>query len=181
MKDRVAARIRVVEGDITRLAVDAIVNAANESLLGGGGVDGAIHRAAGPGLLEECQASRRVPDGAGPNDLGPQPAGAPCHPHRWSGLPRRPVERVGASALVLHGVASPRCRGRLQSVAFPCISTGVYGYPKDAACREAVAAVGEWLSAHDSPHSVAFCCFSADDAARYRKRLADDGQLESGD
>ena len=69
----------------------------------------------------------------------------------------------------------------LQSVAFPCISTGVYGYPKDAACREAVAAVGEWLSAHDSPQSVAFCCFSADDAARYRKRLAESGQLEPAD
>ncbi len=165
-------RISVVEGDITRLPVDAIVNAANSSLLGGGGVDGAIHRAAGPELLAETRGLGGCPTGEARMSLG----------HR---LPARhvihtvgPVWRGGASG-------EPRllrsCYGEslrlaaeagLKSVAFPCISTGVYGYPREAACEVAVAAVTEWLATHELPRSVVFCCFGASDAQLYRERLA---------
>ncbi len=164
-------RIQVVEGDITGLAVDAIVNAANQSLLGGGGVDGAIHRAAGPELLAECRT------------LG----GCPTGEARITGGYRLPARHV------IHTVG-PRYRdGRhgepdllrscyleslrladeagLETIAFPAISTGVYGYPKEAACDVAVQAVDDWLQAHELPRAVTFCCFGASDAELYRARL----------
>lgn len=164
-------RMTVVQDDITRLAVDAVVNAANESLLGGGGVDGAIHRAAGPGLLAECRPLGGCPTGEARMTGG----------HR---LPARhvihavgPIHEGGTSgeAELLRSCYRESLRlaadAGLRSIAFPCISTGIFGYPKDEACAIAVAAVVEWLGSRDLPESVVFCCFSADDARRYLSRI----------
>jgi O-acetyl-ADP-ribose deacetylase (regulator of RNase III) len=171
MTGKMAGRMMVVEGDITRLSVDAIVNAANSTLLGGGGVDGAIHRAAGPELLAECRA------------LGGCPTGE-ARITRGYRLPARhvihtvgPVYRDGRSGEpdALRSCYRESLRlaeeAGLRTLAFPCISTGVYGYPKGPACEVAVKAVSDWLKSHELPASVTFCCFGADDAALYRRRL----------
>jgi O-acetyl-ADP-ribose deacetylase (regulator of RNase III) len=162
--------IEVVRGDITRLEVDAIVNAANESLLGGGGVDGAIHRAAGPELLAECAT------------LGGAKTG---HAKRTRGyrLPARfvihavgPVWRGGRSGedqlLASCYRESLKLASDLRSIAFPAISTGVYGFPIEPATRIAVSEVKRFLSAGEhSLQKVVFCCFSAPDEAVYRNVL----------
>src|SRR5688572_22703364 len=164
-------RMQVVQGDITRLDVDAIVNAANESLLGGGGVDGAIHRAAGPGLMEECQRIGGCPTGQARMTGGHQLKAR--HVIHTVG----PVYRGGRGneAELLRSCYRESLRlaaeAGLETVAFPCISTGVYGYPSDEACDVAVSAVSEWLGANELPRVVTFCCFSAGDAELYRERL----------
>ena len=164
-------RIRVVDGDITRMDVDAIVNAANESLLGGGGVDGAIHKAAGPGLLTECPKLRGCPTGHAKVTGG----------HRL--LARHIIHTVGpvydgggyGEAKLLRSCYRESLRlaanAGLESLAFPCISTGIYGYPKPEACEVAVSAVVEWIATRDLPRVVIFCCFEPDDFALYRARL----------
>ncbi len=157
-----------MRGDITRLQVDAIVNAANSSLLGGGGVDGAIHQAAGPGLLEECRLLGGCPTGeariTGGYDL----------PTRYVIHAVGPVYRGGGEgeaellrSAYLESLRLAEAHG-VRTIAFPCISTGVYGYPKSAACEIATAAVREWLPKHDVPHRVIFCCFDAENEAFYR-------------
>ena len=164
-------RIHVIRGDITQLDVDAIVNAANESLLGGGGVDGAIHRAAGPGLLAECRQLRGCPTGqaritAGHNlkarhvihTVGPI----------YSGGGDREAQLLRSCYVESLRLAA---EASLRTIAFPCIATGVYGYPKAAACHLAVAAVLEWLAARELPQIVTFCCFGVDDTELYRTRL----------
>lgn len=164
-------RLTVITGDITTLAVDAIVNAANSSLLGGGGVDGAIHRAAGPGLLEECRKIGGCPTGEA------RITGAYNLPSRWVIHAVGPVWH-GGSSNEAHLLASAY-RSSLElaekagarTVAFPFISAGVYGYPKPQACDIAVTAVEEWLRDHELPEQVTFCCFSASDAELYRRRL----------
>ncbi len=163
-------RLQVVEGDITRETVDAIVNAANESLLGGGGVDGAIHRAAGPELLAETRS------------LGGCPTGQ-CRITRGYRLPARfvihcvgPVWRGGGqgeddllAGCYRSALALARAKD-LRSLAFPAISTGIYGFPLDRATRIAVATV---LGAMDeSIESVRFVCFGAEAAEAYRRELA---------
>jgi O-acetyl-ADP-ribose deacetylase (regulator of RNase III) len=165
-------RVEVVRGDITRLRVDAIVNAANSSLLGGGGVDGAIHHAAGPGLLEECRRLGGCPTGearvTGGYDL----------PARFVIHAIGPVYRGGRAdeARLLRSAYEWSLRlaeeAAAVSVAFPCISTGAYGYPKPQACDIAVSTVCAWLDGHRSPERVVFCCFSDEDAALYEDRLA---------
>jgi O-acetyl-ADP-ribose deacetylase (regulator of RNase III) len=168
----VLERIEVVTADITTLAVDAIVNAANASLRGGGGVDGAIHRAAGPKLLEECLAIGGCPPGearmTGGYDL----------PARWVIHAVGPVWRGGgageAGVLASAYTESLRLarRSELAAIAFPAISTGAYGFPLEAATRVAVRTVGAWLVVHEWPRRVTFCCFRAEDAAVYRSELA---------
>lgn len=163
--------MRVVQGDITQLDVDAIVNAANSSLLGGGGVDGAIHRAAGPGLLEECRRIGGCPTGqariTGGHDLKARHVihtVGPVYADGETGEERQ-LRSCYRSSLRLAEEADVR------SIALPCISTGAYGYPKAEACEIAVTAVSEWLHSHALPETVVFCCFSAEDAALYRERL----------
>ena len=164
-------RIEVVRADITALDVDAIVNAANTALAGGGGVDGAIHRAAGPELLAASRALAPCPTGEARVTPGFRLA-ARYVIHTvgpvWHG------GRAGEPALLASAYrqslqAAERAGAR--SVAFPAISTGVYGYPLDAATRVAVEAVRAFLAAHALPERVIFCCFSAEAEAAYRAAL----------
>ena len=174
LADDLRARMLVVDGDITRLAVDAIVNAANRTLLGGGGVDGAIHRAAGPGLLAECRALGGCATGeARMTDGYRLPAGKVIHAVGpvWRGGGAGEPERLRSCYVESLRLAS---EAGLATIAFPAISTGVYGYPKDLACAVAVAAVAAFLAAHERPRTVTFCCFDPADARLYRERLAID-------
>ncbi len=166
-----ALPMRVTVGDITRLEVDAVVNAANETLLGGGGVDGAIHRAAGPGLRAECAGLGGCPTGQ------VRVTGGHGLPARWVIHAVGPVWRGGAegeakllAACYRESLKAARERGAA-SVAFPAISTGAYGYPPDAAAEVAVQTVAGML-AEDARPEVIFCCFSEDSAALHRAAMA---------
>ncbi|MBA1443500.1 MAG: O-acetyl-ADP-ribose deacetylase [Chromatiales bacterium] len=159
-------QIRIVQGDITRLEVDAVVNAANSTLLGGGGVDGAIHRAAGPDLLAACRSLGGCPAGEARITPGFRlPAKWVIHTVGpvWQGGER------GESALLTscyrESLAVAKAHGAA-TIAFPAISTGVYGYPKQQAAAIALAAMREWV---DDFEKIIACCFSAADADRYRK------------
>jgi len=164
-------RIAVIVGDITTLAVDAIVNAANESLLGGGGVDGAIHRAAGPQLLAKCRTLGGCPTGQAKITPGYKlPARHVIHtvgPVYSSGN-RGESELLRSCYVESLSLAEIHT---LESIAFPCISTGIYGYPKAEACEIAVTTVSDWLRTREWPKKVTFCCFSHDDGESYRQRL----------
>ena len=154
-------RISIVDADITTLNVDAIVNAANNSLLGGGGVDGAIHRAAGSGLLAECQTLGGCDTGDAKITRGYS------LPARWVIHTVGPVWSGGQNG---EEAALQSCyrrcmkllfEYRLRSVAFPAISTGVYGYPSAPAAAIAVETVSEFLSSDNSVESVLFVCFNS--------------------
>ncbi len=164
--------IEIIVSDITTLEVDAIVNAANSSLLGGGGVDGAIHRAAGPALVSECRSLGGCETGQSKITLGYNlPARHVIHTVGpvWQGGQAGEPDLLTAcyrNSLVLARAAD--CR----SVAFPAISTGIYGYPADRAAGIAVAAVAQWMVAHDAPARIILCCFSEASAAAHRTALA---------
>ncbi len=164
--------IEILEADITRLAVDAIVNAANSRLIGGGGVDGAIHRAAGPGLLAECRTLGGCPTGeARLTKAYDLPAKHVIHTVGpvWQGGGAGEAELLAAcyrESLTLAEAAG--CR----SIAFPAISTGVYGYPEAAAAAIAVHTVTLWRETHDLPDRIVLCCFSPVSADHHRRALA---------
>ena len=164
-------RMKVVEGDITALDVDAIVNAANESLLGGGGVDGAIHRAAGPGLLEECRTLGGCATGeaklTGGHGLRARFVIHTVGPV-WKGGGCREDELLASCYTRSLEIAAAK---GLSSMAFPAISTGVYGFPAERAAPIAIRTVSAFLGKRPSAPAVTFCCFSRESADLHRSAI----------
>jgi len=164
-------RIEIVQGDITKLGVDAIVNAANESLLGGGGVDGAIHRAAGPDLLDECRRLGGCPTGEAKLTKGYQlPASYVIHAVGpvWHGGNRdeaRLLRSCYTSSFRLAAVHD------IRSIAFPAISCGIYRYPVDQAVAIAIDETIACLKNNPAIEKVIFACFGEEIHQAYRKRL----------
>ena len=173
-------QLQVIMGDITTQNVDAIVNAANSSLMGGGGVDGAIHRAAGPSLLDECRkiaAQRKdVPGGPCPTGdavitgAGNLPARNVIHTVGpvWSGGEQGESELLASCYRKSLLLAE---ENKLQSIAFPNISTGIYGYPKDKAAAVAVAAVRKTMPETPGIKQIIFVCFDRENFSLYQKLL----------
>ncbi|TPX37205.1 hypothetical protein SmJEL517_g00839 [Synchytrium microbalum] len=169
-RDDLNKRVAVWSGDITRLPLDAIVNAANKKLLGGGGVDGAIHQVAGPGLLEECRLLNGCETGDAKITKG----------HR---LPAKHVIHgvgpIGENPDLLGSVYTRSLNlcieNELRTVAFPCISTGVYGYPNEPAAKVALTAVREWMDLNENYtkiDKIVFCVFLEKDLHIYARLMA---------
>ena len=163
-------RMEAVQGDITKMKVDTIVNAANSSLLGGGGVDGAIHRAAGPELVAMCHARRlrdrqgedhaRLPTARQPGSIPSARSGTAAHTRGHA--PRRLLSQFSAH----------RRGAGLKTIAFPAIGTGVYRFPSERACRNAMDAVREFLAEHPAVEKVSFVCFDSLTLGFYKKAVA---------
>lgn len=170
-------KIKLLQGDITKVQTEAIVNAANSSLLGGGGVDGAIHRVAGPAILEACVAIRNRQGGCATGEAvittgGNLPAEYVIHTVGpvWNGgrsgeeLLLANAYRNSLKLAVEHGITT---------IAFPNISTGIYHFPKDKAARIAVEAVSDFLTSHDTIQEVIFVCFDDANYTIYQNLLND--------
>lgn len=167
--------IELVKGDITKIQVDAIANAANTSLLGGGGVDGAIHRAGGKAILEDCQKIRAKQGGCKVGEAvittgGNLPAKYVIHTvgpvwHGGDGEEERLLAAAYANSLRL------AAENKLRSLAFPNISTGIYGFPKDRAARVAVKTVKDFLKSTSKIEKVIFVCFDEENHSLYQKLL----------
>jgi O-acetyl-ADP-ribose deacetylase (regulator of RNase III) len=159
------------QGDITKIQADAIVNAANSALSGGGGVDGAIHKAAGPALLEECLKLTRCPPGqsrvTGAGNLQAKHVIHAVGPVWWDGTRNEPELLASAYQSCLDHAH----RLALKSIAFPAISTGVYGYPLDPACAIALGTCREFVKTHQGLDTVVFVLFSALDLGVYERHL----------
>jgi O-acetyl-ADP-ribose deacetylase (regulator of RNase III) len=168
MKD---ARIELLTGDITTMEVDAIVNAANKSLLGGGGVDGAIHRAAGPELLSECRSLNGCETGQA-KITGAYRLRARYVIHTvgpvWHGGHKNEYAQLASCYVSCLSIAS---RKKIRSIAFPAISTGIYGFPKDIAASIAVKETRQFLRDNPFPGKVIFVAFSEKDHEIYSKAL----------
>ena len=165
--------IELIKEDITKLDVDVIVNAANSSLLGGGGVDGAIHRAAGPKLFEECLKLGGCKTGDAKITKGYN-LKAKYIIHTvgpiYSKSEKDPILLASCYTKSLDIALSKN----LKSIAFPCISTGVYSYPIKEAAEVSFRAVKDWLSSHDSNMRVIFCCFSDESYNKYKRLLEEE-------
>jgi O-acetyl-ADP-ribose deacetylase (regulator of RNase III) len=168
----VSDRIRIHTGDITKLAADAIVNAANSSLLGGGGVDGAIHRAAGPELVAECRMLHGCRTGDAKLTKGYRlPARYVIHTVGpvWQGGGKGEAELL--ASCYRHSLEIAEING-CRTIAFPAISTGIYRFPKAQASRIAAGAVVEFLGQNPLPEIVTFCCFDDQTAELYRRAVS---------
>jgi O-acetyl-ADP-ribose deacetylase (regulator of RNase III) len=169
-------RLRIVQGDITKLDATAIVNAANSSLLGGGGVDGAIHRAGGPQIVEECRQIRARQGGCQVGQAvitngGRLPASYVIHTVGpvWNGGHKNEPELL---ASCYRNSLQLALDNKLDSIAFPGISTGIYHYPKQAAAAIAVREVQQWLAAHEWPREVVLVAFDDEAKQLYELELA---------
>lgn len=167
--------ITIVKGDITNIKADVIVNAANSSLLGGGGVDGAIHRAGGPKILEECYEIRNRQGGCKTGEAvmttaGNLPAKFVIHTVGpvWAGGMKGEPELLARCYLNSMKLA---VENRAESIAFPNISTGIYGFPKEKAAPVALKTVQDFLSRHDTALKVIFVCFDGENEQLYKTLL----------
>ena len=176
MATSIESRIRLFLGDITSLDCDAIVTAANGALCGGGGVDGAVHDAAGPELVRASMA------------LAPCPAGDARITDGFDLTAKFVIHAVGpifrdidkdreTLANAYEASLSLAAENNVASVAFPCISTGAFGFPPDSACEIAIGTVIRWVQSNARPELVTFCCFQPDDHVRYKERLIELGLL----
>jgi O-acetyl-ADP-ribose deacetylase len=164
-------RLSLLEGDITKVQVDAVVNAANTSLLGGGGVDGAIHRAAGPQLLAECRTLGGCPTGEARITAGYRlPAKHVIHTVGpiWGGGNRGEADLLAGCYRNSLALAT---KHQVRNIAFPAISCGIYGYPIQDACQIAVRETLAYLDTNELPESVSFVCFGRDIYDAYRAAL----------
>ena len=170
ISEKVKNQIQVVQGDITKLDCDGIVNAANRSLLGGGGVDGAIHRAAGPELLAECRTLHGCRTGEAKITKGYR-LKAKYIIHTVGPIYSGTAEDAAQLADCYRNSLDLAKEHDVHSIAFPAISTGVYGYPLEDATEIAVKTVAQWLEAHaDYAMQVIFCCFDARTERVYQVR-----------
>ncbi len=180
MTELLNGRLVITTGDITQIEVDAVVNAANSSLMGGGGVDGAIHRAGGPSILKECKEVRTYdwPDGlptgqAAVTTAGDLPAQKVIHTVGpvWHGGNSQEDELLETA---YRNSLDKAAFEAMQTVAFPAISTGVYGFPKDRAAKIAYRAVGEYTRRNTVPRTIYFVFFSQDDADAFLSAVGAD-------